>query len=164
MRFLLSTRMSHLCLISNSKKEPNNNHRAMKQNILRPVTVQTAPAESRPTLATIQKAFGFVPNLMATFRELPYRPARLSCDGRRLGKRDLQPQSSAASSSWPRASPTVDYCTAAHSTILKAFLKAPAAVVNNIRSGKPVGDEHPPRRLSISTVLLPCARPSRIYV
>lgn len=62
----------------------------MKQNILRPVTVQTAPAESRPTLATIQKAFGFVPNLMATFRELPYRPARLSCDGRGLGKRDLQ--------------------------------------------------------------------------
>jgi alkylhydroperoxidase/carboxymuconolactone decarboxylase family protein YurZ len=43
----------------------------MKQNILNPVTIQTAPAESRPTLEKIQKTFGFIPNLVATFANSP---------------------------------------------------------------------------------------------
>jgi hypothetical protein len=36
-----------------------------------PVTVTTAPEASRETLKQIEKAFGFVPNLMATFANAP---------------------------------------------------------------------------------------------
>jgi hypothetical protein len=43
----------------------------MKENILKPVTIQTAPVESRPTLGKIQTKFGFVPNLAATLANSP---------------------------------------------------------------------------------------------
>ena len=41
------------------------------RKILNPVTDQAAPAASRPVLEAVRKAYGFVPNLLATFANSP---------------------------------------------------------------------------------------------
>ena len=40
-------------------------------NALKPLTIETAPEGSKQTLQAIQKGFGFIPNLMATFANSP---------------------------------------------------------------------------------------------
>jgi len=40
-------------------------------NLLQPLTIANAPAGSKPIMEDIQKGFGFIPNLMATFANSP---------------------------------------------------------------------------------------------
>ena len=40
-------------------------------NLLQPLTIANAPAASKPSMEGIQKDFGFIPNLMATFAHSP---------------------------------------------------------------------------------------------
>jgi hypothetical protein len=40
-------------------------------NLLQPLTIANAPAASKPSMEGIQKDFGFIPNLMATFANSP---------------------------------------------------------------------------------------------
>lgn len=112
----------------------------MKRTMLGPLTVKTAPAESVPTLEKIQKGYGFIPNLMATFANSP-----AVLDGYM-----------ALDSAWEKSSFNAvertlvllaasvandcGYCIAAHSTVLKAYLKVPAETVAAVRSGKDLGD------------------------
>ena len=41
------------------------------ETLFQPLTIATAPEASKPVLENIQKAFGFIPNLMATFANSP---------------------------------------------------------------------------------------------
>ena len=109
-------------------------------NLLKPLTIETASDESKPTLQAIQKGFGFIPNLMATFAN---SPAVLN------GYMGLD-------AVWETSSLTAverhvillttsvmnncQYCTAAHSTILKGMLKVDPACVLNIRANRDVSD------------------------
>ena len=43
-------------------------------NLLHPLTIANAPEASKPIMEGIQKGFGFIPNLMATFAHSPTRP------------------------------------------------------------------------------------------
>jgi hypothetical protein len=43
----------------------------MKNRIFQPLTTETAPDASRPVLEKIQKAYGFIPNLIATYANSP---------------------------------------------------------------------------------------------
>ena len=62
---------------SNPKKTPRypvmttTTQTATSDRLFAPLTAENAPERSRPVLASIQKGFGFVPNLMATFANSP---------------------------------------------------------------------------------------------
>jgi alkylhydroperoxidase family enzyme len=112
----------------------------MQSNILSPLTVGTAPAESRPTLEAIQTGFVFVPNLMATFANSPtvlngYMAMDAAWEKGTFNpvERSLVLLTASVSNG--------DYCTAAPSTVLKAFMKVPADVVASVRGGKPLADD-----------------------
>ena len=109
-------------------------------NTLKPLTFETAPAGSKETLQTIQKGFGFIPNLMATFA---HSPAVLN------GYMGLD-------AAWSKSSLTAKeqqlillttsvenkcrYCIAAHSTILKNMMKVDTEVVQAVRTNQSLKD------------------------
>ena len=105
-----------------------------------PVSVETAPEQSRPMLQRVQKTFKFIPNLYATFANSPtllegylgleavFEKASLTAVERHVVLLAASVENSCK------------YCTAAHSTVLKTFLHAPAEVVSAVRSNRPVAD------------------------
>ena len=105
-----------------------------------PVGVETAPEKSRPLLEKVQKSFKFVPNLYGVFANSPvllegylglegaFEKGSLSAVERQIVLLSASVENSCR------------YCTAAHSTVLKAFLHVPAEVVSAVRSNQPVSD------------------------
>jgi uncharacterized peroxidase-related enzyme len=111
------------------------------KNLLQPLTIATAPDASKPVLEGIQKGFGFIPNLMATFANSPAvlkgylaLDAQWEQTGFTAQERNLVLLVASLENG-------CGYCTAAHSTIAKAFQKVPAETVSAIRAGSPTGDE-----------------------
>ena len=105
-----------------------------------PLGVETAPEKSRPLLEKIQKSFKFIPNLFGVFANSPVLlEGYLGLEGV-FEKGSL----SAVERSIVLLAASVEnsckYCTAAHSTVLKAFLHVPADVVSAVRSNLPVSD------------------------
>ena len=110
-------------------------------NSLKPLTIETAPEGSKQTLQAIQKGFGFIPNLMATFANSPavlngymgldaaWETSSLSAKERHIVLLTTSVMNSC------------QYCMAAHSTILKGMLKVDADIVKNIRKGNKISDE-----------------------
>jgi uncharacterized peroxidase-related enzyme len=102
--------------------------------------LETAPEKSRPLLEKIQKAFKFIPNLFGTFASSPvllegYMGLEGVFEKGSLTAAERQIILLAAS-----VENSCRYCTAAHSTVLKAFLHVPAEVVTAIRSNQPLSD------------------------
>ena len=127
--------------MSHQTKQPILNPiHTMKQNILNPVTIQTAPAESRPTLEKIQRGFGFVPNLMATFANSPTVLNGYMALDAIWEKGSFTPVERTLILLAASVVNDCGYCTAAHSTVLKAFLKVPADTVAAVRHGKDLSD------------------------
>jgi uncharacterized peroxidase-related enzyme len=107
--------------------------------LLKPLTVQTAPEASKPVLEQIQKGFGFIPNLMATFANSPaVLKGYLALDAE--FEKTFTPAERQAILLAASVENTCGYCTAAHSTILKAMLHVPADVVAAVRAGKSTGN------------------------
>jgi uncharacterized peroxidase-related enzyme len=111
----------------------------MKNNILLPLTIEAAPADSRPTLEAIQKGFGFIPNLMATFANSPTVLNGYMAMDAAWEKGTFTPVERSLVLLAASVANQCDYCTAAHSTVLKA-LKVPADVVASVRAGKSLAD------------------------
>jgi uncharacterized peroxidase-related enzyme len=108
--------------------------------LFRPVGVDTAPEGSRPLLEKIQKSFKFIPNLYGVFANSPvllegFLGLEGAFDKGTLSAVERQIILLAAS-----VENSCKYCTAAHSTLLKAFLHVPAEVVSAVRSNVPVSD------------------------
>ena len=112
----------------------------MKLNLLQPVTAETAPVESRATLQQIQKGFGFVPNLMATFANSPTTLHGYLAMDSVWEKGTFTPEERNLVLLAASVANECNYCTAAHSTILKGFLKTPAEVVAAVRAGQPIAN------------------------
>lgn len=109
-------------------------------NLFAPVGGETAPEKSRPLLEKIQKSFKFIPNLFGVFANSPvllegYMGLEGTFEKGSLSAVERQVVLLAAS-----VENSCKYCTAAHSTVLKAFLHVPAAVVTAVRSNVPVSD------------------------
>jgi uncharacterized peroxidase-related enzyme len=105
-----------------------------------PVSVETAPEKSRPLLERVQKSFKFIPNLFGVFANSPvllegYLGLEGAFDKGSLSAVERQIVLLSAS-----VENSCKYCTAAHSTVLKAFLHVPAEVVSAVRSDQPVSD------------------------
>ncbi|HSE22403.1 MAG TPA: carboxymuconolactone decarboxylase family protein [Pyrinomonadaceae bacterium] len=109
-------------------------------NLFSPFGLETAPEGSRPLLQRVQRSFKFIPNLYASFANSPvllegylglegvFEKASLSAVERQIVLLAASVENSCK------------YCTAAHSTVLKAFLHAPAEVVFAVRSNQPLSD------------------------
>jgi uncharacterized peroxidase-related enzyme len=105
-----------------------------------PLGVDNAPEKSRPLLEGVQKSFKFIPNLFGVFANSPtllegYIGLEKTFDKGTLTSAERQVVFLAAS-----VVNHCGYCTAAHSTVLKAFLHVPADVVSAVRSNQPVSD------------------------
>jgi uncharacterized peroxidase-related enzyme len=110
-------------------------------NLLEPLTIANAPAASKPTLEGVQKAFGFVPNLMGVFANSPeVLKGYLALDAE-YNKTSFTPQQRTLALLAASLENECGYCIAAHSTVAKAFLKVPAETVAAIRAGKSTGDK-----------------------
>jgi uncharacterized peroxidase-related enzyme len=106
-----------------------------------PQTVESAPENSRPILQNVNKAFGFIPNLMATFANNPsVLEGYLALDGV-FEKGSFTPVERQLILLAASVENRCNYCTAAHSTIAKGFLHAAPETVLAIREGKHVADE-----------------------
>jgi uncharacterized peroxidase-related enzyme len=111
------------------------------ETLFQPLTIATAPEASKPVLENIQKAFGFIPNLMATFANSPtVLQGYLAMDGV-FEKGTFTPVERQLILLAASEENKCNYCAAAHSTIAKAFLHAPAETISAVRDGKPLADK-----------------------
>ena len=102
--------------------------------------METAPEKSRPLLEKIQKSFKFIPNLFGVFANSPVLlEGYLGLEGV-FDKGSLSAVERSSFYSPPALKTDCKYCTAAHSTVLKAFLHVPAEVVSAVRSNLPLPD------------------------
>jgi uncharacterized peroxidase-related enzyme len=111
-----------------------------QNSLFTPLGLETAPEKSRPLLEKIQKSFKFIPNLFGVFANSPvllegYLGLEGTFDRGSLSAVERQIVLLAAS-----VENDCNYCRAAHSTVLKAFLHVPAEVVTAVRSNLPVSD------------------------
>jgi uncharacterized peroxidase-related enzyme len=109
-------------------------------NLFAPVGVETAPEQSRPLLEKVKKSFKFIPNLFGVLANSPvllegYWGLEGAFEKGSLSAVERQIVLLAAS-----AENNCKYCTAAHSTVLKAFLHVPSDVVSAVRSNQPISD------------------------
>ena len=113
------------------------NHQA---SLLPPVDVHTAPEKSRPILESVQKSFKFVPNLFGAFANSPTMLEGYVGLEKVFGTGTFSPVERQIILLSASVENRCNYCIAAHSTLLKAFLHAPAEVVSAVRSNEPVSD------------------------
>lgn len=104
-------------------------------------TPEAAPESSRPMLATLNTAFGFVPNLYATLAESPAALKGVLAMGKAFEECSLSPteqQIVALVTSVSNKSPSD---IAAHSTFARNTTKVPGVMVDALRSGSHLQDE-----------------------
>ena len=109
-------------------------------NRLEPQTIETAPEKSKEILRNIQKSYGFIPNLLATFANSPavlngYTAMEAAWDKSSLSAKERQLVLLAAS-----VENRCNYCKAAHSTVLKNFMNVDSQIINAVKSGDPLPD------------------------
>ncbi len=107
---------------------------------LNPQTIETAPQASKQTLTAIQKGFGFVPNLMATFANSPAVLNGYTAMDAAWEKSSLTPKERQLILLTASVQNSCNYCKAAHSTVLKSMMKVDAELVANVRDGKSISD------------------------
>src|ERR1700678_2660734 len=98
-------------------------------NLLEPLTIADAPASSKPILEGVQKAFGFIPNLMATFANSPEMLKGYLALEAEWNKTSFTPQQRNLALLAASLENECGYCIAAHSTVAKALQKVPAETV-----------------------------------
>ena len=111
------------------------------ETLYTPLTIATAPEASRQVLESIQKSFGFIPNLMAMFANNPTVLQGYVTLNAIYDKGSFTPMERQLILLGASVENHCDYCTAAHSTIAKGALHAPAEIVAAIRSNSPVPDK-----------------------
>ena len=107
-------------------------------SLLPPVSVDTAPELSRPLLKDVQKSFKFIPNLFGVFANSPTMLEGYLGLEKVFSAGTLSPVERQIVLLSASVENRCDYCIAAHSTLLKAFLHVPAEVVLAVRSNEAV--------------------------
>lgn len=109
-------------------------------NLFAPLGVETAPEKSRQLLEKIQKSFKFIPNLFGVLANSPVLlEGYLGLEGA-FDKGSLSAVERSIVLLAASVENSCNYCTAAHSTVLKAFLHVPSEVVSAVRSNLPLTD------------------------
>ena len=102
-------------------------------------TVETAPEASQPILKTVQKNYGFVPNLLATMAEAPTLLEAYTTLSGILNKTDLSETERQIILMTNNRLNGCTYCMAAHTTISQGAGVAPG-VIAALRAGTPLKD------------------------
>lgn len=97
-------------------------------------TMESAPAESRPLLAGIQTAFGFVPNLYAVFAESPAALKGALAIGEAFSHSTFSPLEQELVALTVSEANGCRFCVAAHSTLAKRAAKTGPEVVAATRA------------------------------
>lgn len=108
---------------------------------LLPQTIASAPDASKPLLEGIQKAYGFIPNLMATFANSPAVLEGYLAMDTAWNKGTLTAQDRQIILLTVSVENGCKYCTSAHSTILKHMMKVDPKLVQAVRSRGSSGNE-----------------------
>ncbi|NBV05899.1 MAG: carboxymuconolactone decarboxylase family protein [Proteobacteria bacterium] len=107
---------------------------------LNPQTIESAPEGSKETLRNIQKAYGFIPNLMATFANSPSVLNGYLAMDNAWEKSSLSPRERQIILLATSVENHCNYCKAAHSTILKNMMKVDADIVSAVRENRTLSD------------------------
>ncbi|MBU2588186.1 MAG: carboxymuconolactone decarboxylase family protein [Alphaproteobacteria bacterium] len=102
-------------------------------------TVETAPSPAGDMLAGIQKAFGFVPNMLGTMANSPPVLEAYQSTGALFDKTSLSATERQVVMLTTSAENGCEYCVGAH-TALSAMQKVPDDVVQAIRNDTPIAD------------------------
>lgn len=102
-------------------------------------TAATAPEAARPILEGTRKAFGFVPNLLATMANAPALLEGYIALGRLFDQSSLNATQRQVVLLAVSRENTCEYCVAAH-TAIAGMQKVPATVVAAIRDGRDIAD------------------------
>lgn len=109
-------------------------------HLFAPLGVEAAPEKSRPLLEGIQRSFKFIPNLFGVFANSPVLlEGYLALEGV-FNKGSLSAVERSIVLLTASVENSCEYCTAAHSTVLKSFLHVPSEVVSAVRSNLPLTD------------------------
>jgi uncharacterized peroxidase-related enzyme len=117
--------------------------------LLEPLTIANAPAGSKSTLEGVQKAFGFIPNLIGVFANSPEMLKGYLALDAEYNKTSFTPQERTFALLAASLENECGYCTAAHSTVAKTFLKVPAETVAAIRAGESTGNKKTDAMISL---------------
>jgi uncharacterized peroxidase-related enzyme len=98
------------------------------------------PANSRPFLDQVKKSFGFVPNLFAVFANSPVLLEGYLVLNAVYEKASLTPVERQLVLLAASVVNHCDYCTAAHSTVLKGMLEVSADIVAAVRANRPLAN------------------------
>lgn len=103
-------------------------------------TSQTAPEASKPTLAEVEKAYKFIPNLYGVLAESPLAAgAYFQLSGLIQAKSSLSPQEQQAVMLAVSFENGCEYCMAAHSAVAD-MVQTPPATIQALRAGTPPPD------------------------
>ena len=102
-------------------------------------TIETAPEGSKAALEGAKKAYGFLPNLTATFAESPAMVEAYGVLAGHFEKTDLAPVERQIVLMTNNRLNGCTYCMAAHSTIAQ-MQKVPAEVITALRDGTEIAD------------------------
>ncbi len=103
-------------------------------------TQETAPANSKAVLDSVQKAYGFIPNLMGVLAESSAAVEGYGALAGILDKSDLSPTEIQIILMTNNRLNGCTYCMAAHSTISQ-MQNVPADVIEALRTGAVLADE-----------------------
>lgn len=102
-------------------------------------TQETAPEGSKKTLEGVVQAYGFLPNLMATFAESPAAVEAYAALSGIFDKSDFTPAERQIVLMTNNRLNNCTYCMAAHTTISK-MQKVPANIIEALRAGTSLAD------------------------
>lgn len=97
--------------------------------------LQSAPEDSKATLESVQKNFGFIPNLMKTFAESPVALQSYLAVSSLFDQSDFTPAERQIILLAISSENRCEYCVAVHSTIAKNMVKVEPAIVDDLRKG-----------------------------
>ena len=102
-------------------------------------TTESAPTPSKDILASVQKKFGFIPNLMGELAEVPAALKAYTMLSELLGQTSLSPIEQQIVLAAVSIANGCEYCVAAHSAGLKSAGLAPDQL-DALRGGHPLTD------------------------
>lgn len=102
-------------------------------------SLETAPDKSKDVLETVNKTYGFVPNLLGTMAEAPALAEAYLAIGKLFGKTSFSETERQVISLSVSRRNGCDYCVSAHSTIAKNN-KVDERVIDAIRDDDAIGD------------------------
>ena len=103
-------------------------------------SLETAPDKSKDVLEAVNKAYGFVPNLMGTMAEAPALAEAYLAVGKLFAKTSFSDTERQVISLSVSRTNGCEYCVSAHSTIAKKS-GVDNGVIDAIRNGDAIADE-----------------------